>query len=233
MTLVGFPAPPLVTPRHTLSLVPSPKMDAPGLVAADCACGNYRSGPRTESGAYADGRKHVAAAVLNDAADILTTGLAWLYSTEQPDDAICNHLGYNRGTTDRMFHFIPDPRWPILVMELAAPRYATTGDGELLNPLVGPDISALCTEVRRRGRAVVSRWNGKGTHTVSLALDSKIHPTLTAATRRYSRGCPTHNTVFCGRDRGCGWYRDGVARLIKPAWPDTTLIAPHRIGDPA
>jgi hypothetical protein len=233
MTLVGFPAPPVVTPRHTLSLVPSPKMDAPGLVAAECACGGYRSGPSTEHGAYADGRQHVAAAVLNDAADILTAGLAWLYDTVQPDDALCHHLGYAGGTVDRMFSFIPHYRWPIIVMRLPGPRYE--GDPpRLINPLVKVDVSVLCAEMRRRGRTIAAKWNGKGTHSVSLALDGEVHPTLRAAVSRYCAGCAVHgNTVFCGREQGCDWYVTGNARLIKPAWSDTILADPHRIGDPS
>lgn len=230
MTVIDFPAPPTITGRHTLTLVPSPKMDTPDLVAAECACGNYRSGPHTEHGALADGRQHVAMSVLNDAADIITAGLAWLYDTVQPGGALCHHLGFVRGTADRVFHFMPHHRWPILVMELAAPRHEHHGSYQLLNPLVKVDISTLCAQMRARGRTIAAKWNGKGTHTVSLALDGQIHPTLRAAVQRYMDGCPTHNSVFCGNDQDrCAWFTTGESRLIKPAWPATTPA----IGDPS
>lgn len=46
---------------HVIRIVPAPKMDTPSLVAAECSCGNYRSGSTTENDARKRGEAHVAA----------------------------------------------------------------------------------------------------------------------------------------------------------------------------
>ena len=46
---------------HQISIVPAHKMDTPGLFAAVCSCGEYRSAPDGESGARKAGEQHVAA----------------------------------------------------------------------------------------------------------------------------------------------------------------------------
>jgi hypothetical protein len=216
------PAPAETTPRHTVAIVASPKMDTPSLVAAKCTCGNYRSGPTSESDARQSGRQHVAAAVLNDAWLILTTGLTWLYNTAQPADAVISHHGVYRGTPDRGFRFLPGGyghlgRSPIVTVEV---HPVFNGRGDVTNPLTREDVTALTANLRRRGHTIRETWNGKGRSTVSVALDGTVHPTLTAAVTRYHAACPTHYTVFCYRD-GCTWYADGYARIVEPAWTET------------
>lgn len=165
------------------------------------------------------GAQHVAAAVLNDAAPILDAGLAWLLTTVQPDDtSLCHHLGVYRRTTDRVFGFIPSPTWPIIVMELTDPRH--DDHGTLTNPLTAFDVTSLAADLTRRGRTVRDTWNGKGCHTVSVALAGDVHPTLLAAVARYSRGCPEHpdQSVFC-RVEDCTWWTRRTL-LLDPVWPD-------------
>lgn len=47
-------------PTHEITIVASPKFDAPGLVAAQCSCNKYRSAPTTENKARKSGAQHVA-----------------------------------------------------------------------------------------------------------------------------------------------------------------------------
>lgn len=46
---------------HTVTIVPSPKMDTQSLVAAVCSCGRYRSGSTTEPEARKAWRSHADA----------------------------------------------------------------------------------------------------------------------------------------------------------------------------
>jgi hypothetical protein len=43
---------------HRITIVPAPKMDTPGLVAAECSCGHYRSSSTTEHEARKRGIAH-------------------------------------------------------------------------------------------------------------------------------------------------------------------------------
>lgn len=212
------PAPPPPPARHTVTLVPAPKMDTPTLMSAVCACGRYRSDPHSRNGATVAGLRHVADAVLNDAAPILTAGLAWLIDTVQPAGALTTHHGVGRGTPDRWFRFIPSPTWPIIAMELTHPDRDDRGN--LLNPYTKYDVLSLHAALIRRGYTIRSTWNGVGCDTVSVALTGAVHPTLLDAVETYHRGCPDHHTVFCSPGRnGCGWYGNGNRHLVPPAWP--------------
>lgn len=212
------PPPPPLPARHTLTLIPAPQTGIPTLLAAVCACG-YVCDPTSRNGAATSGLQHVAAAVIDDAAGILTAGLAWLIGTEQPAEALTTHHGVGRGTGDRRFRFVPSPTWPIIVMELTHP--ARDQRGNLLNPLTKHDVKALHVDLIRRGQTIRSTWNGVGCDTVSVALGGTVHPTLLDAVETYHRGCPVHHTVFCSPDRnGCDWYATGNRHLVKPAWPD-------------
>lgn len=210
------PQPP--PPRHTLTLVPSPKMDAQSLMAAVCACGSYTSGPSSRNDAQTSGLQHVAAAVLNDAATILTAGLAWLVDTVQPPGVLTTHHGVGRGTPDRWFRFIPSPTWPILAMSISHP--AVDERGNLLNPLTRHDVAALRAALLDRGHTIRSTWNGVGCDTVSVGLGGTTHPTLLDAVETYHRGCPEHRSVFCSpAENGCDWYGQGSRGLVPPTWP--------------
>lgn len=209
-----------MTVRHALTVVPRPKMDAPSLLAATCACGNYASGPSTRNGALTAGSQHVADANVNDAAETLAAGLAWMFDTVQPDGALCHHLGFTMAPGDRYIGFIPDARFPIVTMSLAYPEY--DGKGGLTNPLTKQDVTALVGHLTGTGRVFRELWNGRGTETVSIALAGHVHPTLLAAVERYRNGCREHGgSVFCSRQQEppCSWFADGHRLLVKPSWP--------------
>ncbi len=212
-----FPARAAVPQRHHIDIVASPKMDTPSLVAALCTCGSYRGGPATEPHARKCGQQHVADAVVNDAAAILDAGLEWLLNTVQPSTmSICQHLGVYRATPDRSFGFIPSPTWPIVVMQLV--DAAHDDHGTLTNPLTKFDVTSLCAAIGRRGHQIRETWNGKGTHTVSVAIGGEVHPTLLDAVGRYRQGCPRHHSVFCRADE-CRWWQRRTL-LVGPTWPE-------------
>lgn len=219
--IMAFTVPP---PRHTITVVSRPKMDAPSLVAAVCACGDYTSGPTGTYQADTAGQQHVAAATVNDADAILTAGLTWLFDTAQPPDAICHHLGPSRATADRVFGFIPRCAGggPVVTMCLTHPTYDNRDN--LTNPLTRHDVDALWADLKRRGHGIASSWNGKGTHTLSVQLLRPARPGLIVAVDNYARGCPHHSgNVFCGADRnGCTYLDDRMAMLVRPAWPART-----------
>lgn len=214
------------TLRHAITIGPRPKMDARNLVAAVCSCGDYDSGPVSIYQADTSAQQHVAAATVNDARAVIGAGLAWLFDTVQPDGAACFHLGPSRDSGDRLFGFIPSAQWPILTMDLVHPEYDDRGN--LTNPLTRHDVDTLWADMKRRGITVRSSWNGKGTHTVSLALAGHVHPTLLAAVETYRRGCPHHGgSVFCGREHACTYLADRYALLTGPAWPDPQPAPPQ------
>lgn len=202
-------------PRHTIALTPSPRMDASSLMSAVCTCGAYRSGPDSTLGAATSGRQHVAAATVNDAAPILTAGLAWLIDTVQPGGVLTTQHGVARSTRDRWFRFVPSPTWPIIVMQTHPVH------GERDNLLNSHDVKALHADLIRRGHLIRSTWNGASCETVSVALGGAVHPTLLDAVETYHRGCPEHGEVFCSpRRNGCRWYDNGNRGLILPGWTE-------------
>ncbi len=151
----------------------------------------------------------------------LAAGLAWIYETEQPDDAIPAIHGYSTQVADRILRFIGagyEGR-PVVVVDVAEPVYAHPGpSADLLNPLGGAaEMDALAAAIRAAGREVGHWWNGMGT-TGSVGLATPAHPSLLAGLRRYSAQCPTHRSVFCSAN-GCTWLRDGLRRTAQPAWP--------------
>jgi hypothetical protein len=54
-------------PGHGCTIVESPKMDAPGLVAAVCECGEYRSSPGNENRVRVAHRHHAQAKAAKEA----------------------------------------------------------------------------------------------------------------------------------------------------------------------
>jgi hypothetical protein len=162
---------------------------------------------------------------------VLAAGLAWLYDTVQPDDAL---LQANGGPAcrvgDRRYSFTPVgfDGGPVLVIDVAKPVYDYTRNSpRLTNPLGGPaEMDAHADLLTELGYPPVTSWNGQSvSETGSFLLPGRAHPSLTAATERYRAGCPKHDTVFCGwqgrtaDERACTWYRDHYARVVQPTWP--------------
>jgi hypothetical protein len=152
--------------------------------------------------------------------DVLRAGLVWLYSTEQPGDALIQHHGVDAGAVgNRRYKFMPrgSDRLPVVVVNVAATvRNERTSD--LQNPLGERELDDLADVVTRVGAefgAVATQtWNGHPAHTGSVQLGTPAHPSLLAAVDRYHRGCPEHrpSSVFCG----CGWYQAGHGRMVLP-----------------
>lgn len=159
---------------------------------------------------------------------VLAAGLTWLYDTVQPDDAITSHHGYCTLGGDRCLRFIPRggyPGGPVIVINVVQPRYEGPDHNRVLtNPLGGStEMLAWAGVLAELGREVSTWWNGDG-ETGSVQLVQLAHPTLRRAADNYRQGCPKHRSPLCDWD-GCRWFRDGEARLVKPAWPAVEVTA--------
>lgn len=155
-------------------------------------------------------------------ANILRAGLAWLYDTEQPGDAVLQHhgLGVPGGTVDnRSFTFVPVGwrRHVVVVVNVVKVEWGEQyGEGPR-NPLGRDELTEITAELARLGAEVVTTWNGHPGVTGSLALSRPAHPTLGVAVDRYLKGCPTHLTTLCGSGWSCTWYSDGFAKVVRPS----------------
>ena len=153
--------------------------------------------------------------------DTLRAGLAWLYDTPQPDDAILQHHGVTAPEFDnRRLRFIPTG-WNghvVIVLDVAHWTWLPHGEGIASHTLADGELHRLAALLGSLDHKVAHSWNGtQGLVTGSLALARPAHPTLRAAVARYCAGCPEHGTVFCNE-----WYRAGHARITQPTWPEET-----------
>jgi hypothetical protein len=84
------------TPDHACEIVPAPKMDSQGLVAAVCSCGRYRSGSTTEHSArkswqaHADAKTAHALVLRPDAREQIAR---WLWIQDTGSDSAWPHAG--------------------------------------------------------------------------------------------------------------------------------------------
>jgi hypothetical protein len=154
-------------------------------------------------------------------ADILTTGLRWLYETVQPDNAHQQHHGIVIGhpAANRYYGFCPAGarNLPVVSVNVAKAEYRQYGPPA--NPLDPDELDALAEELRRRGFHVDDTWNGHPGVTGSVGLARRAHPSLVAAVERYRRGCPVHpqRGVFCD----CETWRAQSRRAVRPAFAPT------------
>ncbi len=152
-------------------------------------------------------------------ADILDTGLNWLYDTVQPDNAHQQHHGITIGlpAANRYYGFCPDgaEHLPVVIVNVAHPEYRDNLPPA--NPLEPGELFDLATELEARGYTVRTTWNGHPAITGSVSLVQPAHPTLVAAVQRYHRGCVVHpeRSVFCD----CEAWRAEGARIVRPASP--------------
>ena len=153
-------------------------------------------------------------------ADVLRAAVAWLFEVEQPDDAVLQHHGLWVGRDERFaFEAVPAGAGgaPLVVVDVALVEWTGHGpEHRPKNPITQDEHDAMIAALSPLV-AVRDTWNGPGAITGSYALAGRAHPSLLAAVERYHRGCPTHRSVFCGRQELCGWYADGRARIIAPA----------------
>ncbi|MET9734314.1 hypothetical protein ABZZ79_27850 [Streptomyces sp. NPDC006458] len=152
--------------------------------------------------------------------EILTTGLAWLYDTVQPDNAHASHHGIvlHHPEANRWYGFCPAGarNLPVVSVDVTKVEYKldNAGDSIPANPLEPGELRALADELRRRGLDVDNTWNGHPGKTGSVGIVRPAHPTLIAAVDRYRRGCTEHpqRSVFCD----CEAWRAESARIIHP-----------------
>jgi hypothetical protein len=162
----------------------------------------------------------------------LQAGLAHLYTTRQPDDAIADHGGEQILTQgDRRYWFVPRGHrglvhngGPIVVVNVANPVYEGIHgvDRRLTNPLAPGELDGLADAIRSLGYEVTGTWNGLY-ETGSVGLAKPAHPSLLDALSRYHAGCPRHDgNHFCqnedtARRNGhapCTWFKTGHALIV-------------------
>ncbi|MDX2699878.1 hypothetical protein [Streptomyces ipomoeae] len=154
-------------------------------------------------------------------ADILDTGLGWLYDTVQPDNA---HL-HPRGLTlhlpeaNRRYGFCPTgARRPTVVsVDVLKIEWIDNGPNDLktpANPLEPGELKALAADLERCGFPAQDTWNGHPGTTGSVGVARPAHPSLVAAVERYGCGCTVHpeRSVFCD----CEAWNAGFARIVRP-----------------
>lgn len=151
-------------------------------------------------------------------------GLAWLYETVQPDDAIVFHLGPTSCVVNhRHYGFIPSVinGLPVVTMCLAEEhkhaRIRIGNEDRLAYPIHRAEVSAIQRAIETEV-TVQESWNGEGCETVSFRLSRPANPSLLAALKRYNDGCQQCNgTVFC-HDTSHTWHED-FNKLVVPDWP--------------
>lgn len=154
-------------------------------------------------------------------AQILDTGLSWLFDTEQPDDAHSQHHGIVLHLPDanRWYGFCPAGarNRPVVTVDVTKVKHEQDDDGDWIpaNPLTPTELQELAEELRRRGFDVDDTWNGHPGVTGSVGLVRPAHPSLVAAVDRYRRGCIKHpqRSVFCD----CDAWNAGFSRVVRPA----------------
>lgn len=150
----------------------------------------------------------------------LEAGLAWLYDTEQPEDALLQHHGVALPAIgNRWLKFCPQG-WagrPVIVIDVAHVQWGSPYEPPK-NPLAHGELHQLASMISRS--PIARTWNGHPGITGSIALARLAHPSLRAAVDRYRAHCPEHHSVFCSQKYGCHWYRNGNARVITPRDPN-------------
>ncbi|WP_331445831.1 hypothetical protein [Streptomyces xanthochromogenes] len=108
---------------------------------------------------------------------VLTTGLRWLYETEQPDNAWQQHHGLllNASATNRRYSFIPANDWKrvVVVVDVAEIAWIDNGPNELktpANPLEPGELDTLAASLRALGCEATGTWNGHPRTTGSVGL---------------------------------------------------------------
>ncbi|MEW1679274.1 hypothetical protein AB0O47_39405 [Streptomyces noursei] len=171
---------------------------------------------------------HASAAELDEKdkpvrAEALRAGLEWLTEVQQPDDAICHHLGtVIHAQGNRWFGFQAATMTRSIQIDVnVRKKRIDVVTGVLENPLREGEMDEVIDELEALGANVFDQWNGDGTETGTLRLDMTPHPSLLAAVERYMVGCKTHPSR--GSLCHCGWFGQGATRLVLPR-----LVAPAR-----
>ena len=157
----------------------------------------------------------------------LDAGLRWLYTTEQPGNALVERCGVRIISGDRIVRFLPVgvEGNPLIILDARIPRWSP-------RPAIGVgtlpecEFDAVAAQLRELG-VVSSRWHYHST-TGTIVLSHLAHASLRAAIDRFSAGCPWHHSQVCdapisaGGQR-CTWHTDGHNAAV---WP--TIAAARR-----
>jgi hypothetical protein len=112
-----------------------------------------------------------------------------------------------------------------IVTEVAQVSLAAGPAGSPLNPLHPRDIDTVAAHLGPLGAAVTSTRCASAGLAGTITLARSAHPSLQAASIRFTTSCPTHHNRFCLRSHrhgghNCPWYSNehGV-RWPSDPWP--------------
>lgn len=178
---------------------------------------------------------------------VVAIGAEWLRTGRQPRKAIMQHHGKggHAGGTLKV-RFAPYGRTggksagggldAVVIFDMSEHEwYDWENDerGPVIPPFTEGEIAEFKALLERNGLPVRDEWNGAGLRTASFAIAAKtVEPTLNATVRRYLKGCPVHESVFCGREHhhpDCDWHA-AFDLLIPPVFPDVPLPVPPASG---
>lgn len=171
-------------------------------------------------------RTTLAAPTLSAALD---AGLRWLYSTEQPDNALVERCGVRIISGDRIVRFLPVgvEGNPLIILDAHIPRWSPRPTAVGIGTLPECELASVAGQLRELGVSS-SRWHYHST-TGTIVLASLAHASLRAAIDRLSAGCPWHHSQVCDAPigvggQGCTWHADGHNAAV---WPSVEALATH------
>ena len=109
-----------------------------------------------------------------------------------------------------------------IVLDAQLPRWSPSTTRTPLVVLPETELRTVADQLATLGVSA-HHWEYHRT-TGTVVLSAPAHPTLLAAVRRFSQGCPWHHSTVCDAPisaggHGCRWHTDGHNAAI---WPRTT-----------
>lgn len=155
---------------------------------------------------------------------VLAAGLAWLFDTEQPPDALVRDGRLSTLVDGVRFTFVAGENGrAVLVVAVAEPRFERTGASarfgayRVTNPVNADLLAAIPRLLDELGHLVAQMWGSE--QSTSYRLRGTVHPTLVDAVQRFEGGCPAHGRITEWSAAGCGWLGHGTGQLVAPEWP--------------
>ncbi|MDO3013273.1 hypothetical protein P5V34_04635 [Mycobacteroides abscessus subsp. abscessus] len=168
----------------------------------------------------------------------LSVGLRWLYTTEQPTDALVEPSGARLAAVGRHLRFLPlggHDGNPLIVIDAVIPHWVPVNSGPPLSTLTRAELDTVAEELANIG-VKPSQWQCHAI-TSTIVLKTPAHPSLRAAVDRYRAGCPYHRSLVCDAPVGCGghgcpWHAAGHDRARWPQLTETDMAAAALQGHP-
>lgn len=180
-------------------------------------------------------------------------GAAWLLGSEQPADAVGDHLGYGVHVGGGLrisfsasgYVGARHARSGVVVINLSRSDEQYRAGMPEPDPFTDAEVETIGQLLTAAGLDVQDQWNGAGLRTGSFGVRG-VSPSLAKSVRNYLAHCPKHDTVFCGgwqaehiapRDEparsdfiNCTWHSAGAARMVLPQF---VQVAYESVPEPA